>query len=95
MTINFINTNIHLLYIGLTLHIFSKVFRADNVTVTLEWSPTFRASYIVKTSPLMLVMHTQNTSHQLTIPYNTEYNLTVEAVAPCGNTTALMRLKYG
>ena len=77
------------------LRITSKVFRADNVTVTLEWSSIFGASYIVKISPLMLVMHTGNTSHQLTIPYNAEYNLTVETVAPCGNTTALMGLKYG
>ena len=78
------------------MRITSEVFRADNVTVTLEWSLIFRASYIVKISPLMLMMHTRNTSHQLTIPYNTEYNLTVEAlIAQCGNTTALMRLKYG
>ena len=81
----------------LTLRVTSKEYSADNVTVTVEWTQQLYATYDVTVVPLVVpIVFTGSTSHKLTIPYNTEYNLTVEAAAPCGpNTTALIRLKCG
>ena len=67
----------------------------DTVTVTVEWTQPVGAVYNVKILPSVTMLSTGSTN-QLTIPYNIEYNLTVETTAPCGtNTTALIRLKYG
>ena len=63
----------------------------------MEWYQlTVYSTYTVTVVPLMPIVFTGSTSCRLTIPYNTEYNLTVEAAAPCRpNTTASIRLKYG
>ena len=81
------------------LRIVSQDYSSDNVTVTMEWDQeTVYSTYIVTVVPLVPIVFTGSTSCRLTIPYNTdhEYNLTVEAAAPCRpNTTASIRLKYG
>ena len=78
------------------LRILSENFSADNVTVTVEWTHQPYATYRVTVVPAVSIVITGSTRRQLTIPYNTEYTLTVEATAPCRpNTTALIRLKYG
>jgi hypothetical protein len=73
-------------------------YSAGNVTVTVEWTQQVYASYNIMVLPIPLVpiVFTGSTSRQLTIPYNTEHNLTVEAIAPCRpTTTAVIELKYG
>ena len=78
------------------LRVFSEEYSADNITVTVEWTQQVYATYNVTVVPLVPIVFTGSTRCQLTIPYNTEYNLTVEAAAPCrANTTALIRLNYG
>ena len=79
-----------------TLRIVSKDVLAENITVTVEWTQQVYATYHVTVVPLVPIVLTGSTSCQLTIPYNMEYNLTVEATAPCrSNTTALIRIDYG
>jgi hypothetical protein len=84
-----------------TLRIVSEIleYSADNVTVTVEWNQLeLYATYNVTVVPLAPIVFiiTGSSSRQLTIPYNTEYNLTVKAIAPCRpNTTAIIKLKYG
>ena len=80
-----------------TLWIASEDYSADNVTVTVEWNqPAVYSTYTVTVLPLVPIVFTGSTSCRLTISYNMEYNLTVEAAAPCRpNTTASIRLKYG
>ena len=71
-------------------------FSADNVTVTVEWIQQVYTTYDITVVPLVPIEFTGNTSCQLTIPYNTEFKLTVEAAAPCRpNTTAFITLNYG
>ena len=71
-------------------------YSADNVTITMEWSQLAYATYRVTVVPAVSIVITGSTRCQLTIPYNMEYTLTIEATAPCRpNTTALIRLKYG
>ena len=74
----------------------SKANFSDNVTVTVEYTqPAVYSTYTVTVVPLVPIVFFGNTSCQLTIPYNTEYNLSVEAAAPCTpNTAASIRLKY-
>ena len=78
------------------LRVISEEYSADNVTVTVEWTQQLYTTYNVTVVPPVPIVFTGSTSCQLTIPYNTDYNLTVEAAAPCRpNTPALIRLNYG
>lgn len=77
-------------------------YGADNVTVTVNWSQTEPAQqvHVLYSSTVVpsdvSVITTGSTSRQLTIPYNTEYNLSVEAIVPCRpNATASIKLNYG
>ena len=76
----------------------SEEYEADYITVSVEWAQQVGTMYTVRVLPLPLVpiMATGSTSRQLTISYNTVYNLSVEATAPCrANATAFIRLHYG
>ena len=79
------------------LRIVSVDYSADNVTVTVEWTqPAMYSTYTVTVVPLVPIVFTGSTSCRLTIPYNMEYNVTLNASAPCRpNTTDNIRLKYG
>ena len=78
------------------LRILDERYEADNVTVTVEWAQQDGAVYTVRVSPPVPIMVTGSTSRQLTISYNTVYNLSVVAVAPCRvNATTFIRLNYG
>ena len=80
----------------LTLGNTSKQFGADNVTVTVEWAEQTHTTYSVRVMPVVPIIVTGSTNCQLTISYNIKYNLSVEAIAPCGaNATAFIRLHYG
>ena len=80
----------------LTMRVISEEYLADNVTVTMEWTQQVHATYNVTVVPPVPIVSTGSTSCQLTIPYNTEYNFSIEAVAPCrSNTVTFSRLYYG
>ena len=78
----------------------SQDYRDDNVTVTVEWIQKAyqRLNITVTVVPLVPLMETGNTSRQLTIPYNTEYNISLEGTDQCRpniTVTAFIRLDYG
>ena len=78
------------------LHISSEEFQLDKVTITVEWVQQFNAIYKVKVMPAPQVpIFFKSTSCQLTILYNTEYNLSVEAFDLCKNATSMIGLNYG
>ena len=75
----------------------SEIYGANNVTVTVEWEQQEGEIFTIRVvPPVPIVLSGGSTSCQLTIPYNSEYNLTVEASVLCQpNATALIRLNYG
>ena len=77
------------------MSILEQHYEPDNVTVTVEWTQQMGAMYDVKISPLVPIIITGNTSRQLMVLYNTEYNLSVVAITHCGNATDLITLNYG
>ena len=73
-------------------------YSADNLTVTVKWTQLVGAVYHSSVLPLAPMMPGPNgrSSLQLALKYNTEYNLSVMAIAPCrANTTAVITLNYG
>ena len=77
------------------LHTFEK-YSAEIVTVTVEWIQQLGAMYNASVLPPAPLMFNGTSSVQLVLEYNTEYNLGVMAVGPCGvNTTAAISLSYG
>ena len=77
------------------MQVISKDYSPDNVTVTVAWIQLAGAMYDVGIVPLASIVSTGNVNCQLTVVYNTEYNLSVVAVTPCGNATAFITLHYG
>jgi hypothetical protein len=76
----------------------SKEYYETGVTVTVEWAlaQQLHVSYSSTVVPFVPIIYIESTSFQLTISYNTVYNLSVVAAAPCRpNTTAVSILKYG
>ena len=65
--------------------------------MTVEWAILVGATYTALVSPLVPIECNGSTSSlQMLLQYNTEYNLSVVAVAPCGdNATAVITLHYG
>ena len=62
----------------------------------MEWDQHVYATFNVTVVPPVLIVYTNPTIRQLTIPFKIEYNLTVEAAAPCReNTTVFIGLNYG
>ena len=79
------------------MNISEEHYEADNITITVEWAQQIGVTYYaIKISPVVPLMFIGSTSRQLIILYNTVYNFSVEAAAPCRpNATASIRLKYG
>ena len=78
------------------MNVISEEYYAGNVSVTVKWTQQVGAMYNATVIPPVPIMSTGSTSRQLTISYNTEYNLSVVAVVPCrDNATAFIRLHYG
>ena len=81
----------------------SEDYQADNVTVTVKWAPAQQMDNNVITlitttvtvSPMVPIIPTGNTSRELVISYNTEYNLSLVAVTACGNAASTRKLNYG
>ena len=76
-----------------------EYYDVENVTVTVEWVQQVGALlYNVRISPMdqVLVINESTLSVQLVLEYNTEYDLSVVAILPCGaNATASITLYYG
>ena len=71
-------------------------YGADNVTVIVEWTEEEGVSYNITINPSVPKTFTGSTSVQLIVSYNTEYNVTLEAVAVCHSVaTNHTRLFYG
>ena len=79
------------------LRILNQHYDLYNVTVTVEWTHQDGVmDYDVRISPLApLLTINGSASCRLVVSYNTEYNLSVVAVTPCGNATASKILNYG
>ena len=79
------------------MHITSEVYRVDSITVIVKWAPRVGAMYHVRVLPhnLTTIMINESTNWQLIIQYNINYSFIVEAVTPCGNTSASVTLTYG
>ena len=79
------------------MQVISEDYSPDNVTVTVAWTQQAGAMYNIGIVPLAIapIVSTGNVNSQLTVVYNNEYNLSVVAVTPCGNTTAFITLLYG
>ena len=81
------------------MSILDRLYDLYNVTVTVEWTHQDGVmDYDVRISPSApKIIINGNASRPLMVllMYNTEYNLSVVAVTPCGNTTASKMLNYG
>ena len=78
------------------MNISDEQYEVDNVTITVKWAQLLGVMYTIKVSPWVPLVYNGSTSLQLTISYNTDFNLSVEAIAPCrDNITVSIRLQYG
>ena len=74
----------------------SEEYSAKNATLTVKWTQEAMYTYSFSVSPLANLVHIGNTSLQLILQYNTKYNLSVVAAAPCReNVTTSITLNYG
>ena len=77
------------------MRIISEEYSADNVTATVGWTQQIGAAYTARVVPLVPFMVSGSTIHRLTLSYNTDYNLSVTTVTPCGNAVGFIVLDYG
>jgi hypothetical protein len=78
------------------LQVISEEYSLNNITVTVAWTQQAGAMYDVRIVPLAPIVSIGSANRQqLTLSYNTVYNLSVVAVTPCGNATAFIGLHYG
>ena len=69
-------------------------YLSDRAIVALEWTPDCNVLYSVSGIPQTSVSFTGNTTVQLTVFYNTMYNISVVATR-CGQNTTVVELKLG
>ena len=70
-------------------------YEADNILVTLEWAPVDGVSYNVTIVPPVTIAFNASTIIQLTLHYNTQYNVSILA-ALCGQSLIINHdLKFG
>ena len=58
-------------------------YRADGVSVVVEWTQQEGVSYNVTIIPMVPMIYTGSTSVRLTVSYNTEYSVSLEASTIC------------
>lgn len=86
-----------------TLTVLSEEYESDNITIIVEWASPLQQAYVATImsyslgiSPPVHLMFTGRSSAQLTILYNTVYNLSIVATNLCRpNATAFLILNYG
>lgn len=73
----------------------SRQLEADRVRVALEWTHKNGVTYAVSVDPEVNVSYTWKNSAQLSVSYNTKYNISVVA-SLCGkNRTVFTTINYG
>ena len=77
-----------------------KEYRADNVTVTIEWTKQQLVSYNITITPDTMVPDPESTGNstlraQLRVAYNIRYTVKVVASLCCHNATKAFELFYG
>ena len=81
---------------SLTITVVNQLLRSDDVTVTLQWPREAGAVYSVNVSPqtpLTELTNAMTIMINLTISYNTRYNMSIVS-SLCGITTTKV-LNYG
>ena len=77
----------------------SEEYGANNVTIILEWAQEKNVLYnisIVPQIPIAYYIGSTSLSVRLTVLYNTEHNMSVEAALPCQNqASSHLQLFYG
>ena len=61
----------------------SEEFGADNITVTVKWTQEEGVTYQIIVVPQIPINFTGESSIQLILLYNINYNLRVETALPC------------
>ena len=73
-------------------------YEADNILLMLDWTPEEGVSYNIVTIPPVAVVYNASTSAQLTLHYNTQYNVSILATL-CGQSITTIAvdhdLKFG
>ena len=73
----------------------SMKFQIQGVLITLDWIPQMGVTYNVTTTPAIDVRFFERASANLSLSYNTAYNVTVEATSLCKETnTTLKEFNY-
>ena len=74
----------------------SEEYRANNISIIVEWTEEEGVSYNITIIPMVPITFTESTSVELIVSYNTEYNVSLEAVAVCRSVApSHIRLFYG
>ena len=75
----------------------SEQFGTESVTANLEWEQEVDdiVFYDVNVIPHVAIRFTGSTNVQLTLSYNTQYNVSVVATLCGKNTTDIIGLHYG
>ena len=60
----------------------SEEYRAENIMVIMDWTQE-GVSYNITIIPMVPIASTGRTSVQLTLSYNVEYNVSLEAITVC------------
>ena len=79
------------------ISILSEHFEIDDVTIILEWTldDSSLITYSFSVIPQTAVTFSGGAMAQLTIPYNTLYNVSISATVLCGRkTTTSIRLNH-
>jgi hypothetical protein len=71
----------------------SEQFQSKDISVTLEWTHTNGVSYSISVEPEVAVNYTGRSSAQITVSYDTKYNVSVVA-SLCGETTTYFAIIY-
>ena len=61
----------------------SAEYRADSIAVIIEWTQWKGVSYNITIVPMVPMIYTGSISVQLTVSYNTKYNVSLEASTVC------------
>ena len=65
------------------------------VSIILKWTPQIGASYDIIVVPVVDVIFIENISANLSLLYNTSYNVSVIAKSICGQASTTFELNYG
>ena len=86
----------HVQLLTITVDITATEYGLDNVTVSIDWNQEVGVSYNISTFPSATITFKRSTGAELTVAYNIEYILKLQANTSCrNNATASLVLNYG